>query len=158
MYIRPTHRYSWPKPAHPWTIEKGQPIQHLHHRSDLWSRQPIVENNCNLSLRSYSPSQCGSWLTRHTLWISRLCNVHSEGKDNIWLKRQSSYLVQFLRHLKGFHIIQFLRHLQGFQTKFNPYVSPYKWVHIHICGRNVCWFHFQYQIDHLSWVNFSSMT
>ena len=61
-------------------------------------------------VRSWSSTQCGNQPQGKVLWRSWLCNVHSAGKNNTWLKRQSSW--------------PFLRDQQRFQTEFDLYASP----------------------------------
>ena len=61
-------------------------------------------------VRSWSSAQCGNQPQGKVLWRSWFCDVHSAGKDNTWLKRQSSWPI--------------LRDQQSFQTEFDPYASP----------------------------------
>ena len=76
-------------------------------------------------VRSWSSAQCGNQPQGKVLWRSWLCDVHSAGKDNTWLKRQSSWPI--------------LRDQQSFQTEFDPYASPYRCYTHKICVLPLGW-------------------
>ena len=104
-------------------------IQRVRRQSCLvWLEEKIFSSGHLLFMsfvRSWSSAQCGNQPQGKVLWRSWLCDVHSAGKDNTWLKRQSSWPI--------------LRDQQSFQTEFDPYASPYRCYTHKICVLPLGW-------------------